>query len=205
LKGDATKAKALLQQGMKEEGIGSIAQLPAIKLSYVTGQSNFDKEVAAMIQMWQKVLGVTVTPDPLDYNTLLTQVTLATGNANGLQMWGLTWVAEYPDPQDWLTRQFDRGVPNNNANYGQNTSSDVAQQQQTQQQLENADSNSNQDARYKAYQQAEQQLVNDVAWMPMEQVTTTFLRQPTVVGIVDNPMNIVPPNDWANIYIGQYQ
>jgi peptide/nickel transport system substrate-binding protein/oligopeptide transport system substrate-binding protein len=205
LKGDATKAKALLQQGMREDGIGSIAQMPAIKLSYVTGQSNFDKEVAAMIQMWQKVLGVTVTPDPLDYNTLLTQVTLATGNANGLQMWGLTWVAEYPDPQDWLTRQFDRGVPNNNANYGQNTSSDVAQQQQTQQQLENADSNSNQDARFKAYQQAEQQLVNDVAWMPMEQVTTTFLRQPTVVGIVDNPMNIVPPNDWANIYIGQYQ
>ncbi len=205
LKGDATKAKALLQQGMKEEGIGSIAQMPAVKLSYVTGQSNFDKEVAAMIQMWQKVLGVTVTPDPLDYNTLLTQVTLATGNPNGLQMWGLTWVAEYPDPQDWLTRQFDRGVPNNNANYGQNTSTDVAQQQQTQQQLENADSNSNQDARFKAYQQAEQQLVNDVAWMPMEQVTTTFLRQPTVVGIVDNPMNIVPPNDWANIYIGQYQ
>jgi oligopeptide transport system substrate-binding protein len=205
LKGNATKAKALLQQGMKEEGIGNIAQMPTIKLSYVTGQSNFDKEIAAMIQMWQKVLGVTVTPDPLDYNTLLTQVTLATGNANGLQMWGLTWVAEYPDPQDWLTRQFDRGVPNNNANYGQNTSSDVAQQQQTQQQLENADSNSNQNARFKAYQQAEQQLVNDVAWMPIEQVTTTFLRQPTVVGIVDNPMNIVPPNDWANIYIGQYQ
>ena len=205
LKGNITQAKALLQQGMREEGMSSIAQMPTIKLSYVTDQSNFDKEVAAMIGMWQKVLGVTVTPDPLDYNTLLTQVTLATGNTNGLQMWGLTWVAEYPDPQDWLTRQFDRGVPNNNANYGQNTSSNVAQQQLTQQQLENADSNSNQTARFKAYQQAEQQLVNDVAWMPMEQVTTTFLRQPTVVGIVDNPMNIIPPNDWANIYIGQYQ
>jgi oligopeptide transport system substrate-binding protein len=38
----------------------------------------------------------------------------------------------------------------------------------------------------------------------MEQVTTTFLRKPTVVGIVDNPENVIPPNDWANIYIGQY-
>ncbi|HEV7234908.1 MAG TPA: peptide ABC transporter substrate-binding protein [Ktedonobacteraceae bacterium] len=205
LKGNATKAKALFQQGMKEEGISSLTQVPAIKLSYVMGEANFDKEVAAMIQMWQKVLGVTVTPDPLDYNTLLTQVTLATGNANGLQMWGLAWVAEYPDPQDWLTRQFDRGVPNNNTNYGQNTSSDVAQQQALQQQLENADANSNQGARFKAYQQAEQQLVNDVAWLPMEQVTTTFLRKPTVVGMVDNALTIVPPNDWANIYIGQYQ
>ncbi len=205
LKGNTTKAKALFQQGMREEGFTSLTQVPAIKLSYVMGEANFDKEATAMIQMWKKVLGVTVTPDPLDYNTLLTQVTLATGNANGLQMWGLAWVAEYPDPQDWLTRQFDRGVPNNNANYGQNTSSDVAQQQSLQQQLENADANSNQSARFKAYQQAEQQLVNDVAWLPMEQVTMTFLRKPTVVGIVDNALNIVPPNDWANIYIGQYQ
>lgn len=205
LKGNTSKAKALLQLGLKEENISSVAQMPAIKLSYATGQANFDKEVTAMIQMWQQVLGVTVTPDPLDYNTLLTQVTLATGNANGLQMWGLTWVAEYPDPQDWLTRQFDRGVPNNNANYGQNTSSDVAQQQLLQQQLEKADANSNQGARLQAYQQAEQQLVNDVAWLPMEQVTATFLRKPTVVGIMNNPLNLIPPNDWANIYIGQYQ
>src|SRR5437870_10804187 len=79
-----------------------------------------------MIQMWQQVLGVAVTPDPVDYNTLLTQVTLATGNSAGLQFWGLAWVAEYPDQQDWLTRQFDRGIPNNNMNYGQNTSTDVA-------------------------------------------------------------------------------
>ena len=205
LKGNTVKAKALLQLGMKEENITSIAQFPAIKLSYATGQSSFDKEVTAMISIWQKVLGVTVTPDPLDYNTLLTQITLATGNANGLQMWGLAWVAEYSDPQDWLTRQFDRGVPNNNANYGQNTSSDVAQQQSLQQQLESADANSNQGARLKAYQQAEQQLVNDVAWIPMEQVTMTFLRKPTVIGIVNNPLNLIPPNDWANIYIAQYQ
>jgi oligopeptide transport system substrate-binding protein len=204
LKGNTAKAKSLLQQGLREEGWSSISQVPSIKLTYAAGTTNFDKEVAAMIQTWQKVLGITVTPDPIDYNTLLAQVTLATGNATGLQMWGLAWVAEYPDQQDWLTRQFDRGVPNNNMNYGQNTSSDVAQQQSVQRQLESADSTTPQDTRIKAYQQAEQQLVNDVAWLPMEQVTTTFLRKPTVVGIVDNTANMIPPNDWANIYIGQY-
>ncbi len=135
----------------------------------------------------------------------MTQVTLATGNPAGLQFWGLTWVAEYPDQQDWLTRQFDRGVPNNNMNYGQNTSSDVAQQQNVQQQLEVADQNTNAAARLQAYQQAEQQLVNDVAWLPMDQETLAFLRKPTVIGVVDNADGIIPPNDWANIYIGQYQ
>jgi peptide/nickel transport system substrate-binding protein/oligopeptide transport system substrate-binding protein len=204
LTGNPTRAKALLEQGLKEEGWTSIAQLPPIKLTYVTGTSNFDQEATAMIPMWQKVLGVTVTPNPVDYNTLLSQVTLATGNPAGLQFWGLSWVAEYPDQQDWLTRQFDSGVPNNNMNYGQNTSTDAAKQQSIQHQLETADATSNAGTRIKSYQQAEQQLIDDVAWMPMEQVTTTFLRKPTVIGIVDNAENVIPPNDWANIYIGQY-
>ena len=205
LKGNSSLAKTLLQKGMQEEHWTNISQIPPIKLTYATGNSNLDQEVTAMIQMWQKVLGITVKPDPVDYNTLLTQVTLATGNSAGLQFWGLTWVAEYPDQQDWLTRQFDRGVPNNNMNYGQNTSSDVAQQQNVQQQLEAADQNTNAAARVQAYQQAEQQLVNDVAWLPMDQETLAFLRKPTVIGVVDNADGIIPPNDWANIYIGQYQ
>ena len=203
LKGNPAQARALLQMGLKEE---NLAALPPIKLTYATSanEAYFDLEVTAMIKMWHDVLGVTVTPVAIDYNSLLTQVTLATGNATGLQFWGLTWVAEYPDPQDWLTRQFDSGVPNNNMNYGQNTSSNVAKQQMLQQQLEKADSNSSEDVRIQTYQQAEQQLVNDVAWMPMEQVTSTFLRKTTVIGIVDNAQGIIPPNDWANVYIGQY-
>jgi len=203
LKGNLAQARALLQMGLKEE---NLAALPPIKLTYATSANvaYFDQEVTAMIKMWHDVLGVTVTPVAIDYNSLLTQVTLATGNAAGLQFWGLTWVAEYPDPQDWLTRQFDSGVPNNNMNYGQNTSSNVAKQQMQQQQLEKADSNSSEDVRIQTYQQAEQQLVNDVAWMPMEQVTSNFLRKTTVIGIVDNAQGIIPPNDWANVYIGQY-
>ena len=203
LKGNPAQARALLQMGLKEE---NLTALPPIKLTYATSANvaYFDLEVTAMIKMWHDVLGVTVIPVAIDYNSLLTQVTLATGNAAGLQFWGLTWVAEYPDPQDWLTRQFDSGVPNNNMNYGQNTSSNVAKQQMLQQQLEKADSNSSEDVRIQTYQQAEQQLVNDVAWMPMEQVTSTFLRKTTVIGIVDNAQGVIPPNDWANVYIGEY-
>src|SRR5204863_414472 len=124
LKGNPEQAKTLLQMGLKEE---KIATLPPIKLTYATSTSvaYFDQEVTTMIKMWHDVLGVTVTADPIDYNSLLTQVTLASGNAYGFEFWVYTWVAEYPDPQDWLTRQFDSGVPNNNMNYGQNTSSDV--------------------------------------------------------------------------------
>lgn len=202
LKGNPTQAKALLQKGLQDEGWTSISQIPPIKLTYATGPSmtTFDQEATAMAKMWQDVLGVTVTPDPVDFNTLLDKVTAATNNNLGLQFWGFAWVAEYSDPQDWLTTQFDRAVPNNSMNYGQNLSVDAAQQQAVQQQLEAADTNMQQDARITTYQQAEQQLVKDVAWMPMEQVTTTFLRTPSIVGMVDNAQSVVPPDDWANIY-----
>jgi peptide/nickel transport system substrate-binding protein/oligopeptide transport system substrate-binding protein len=131
-------------------------------------------------------------------------VTAATNNANGLQFWGLAWIAEYPDPQNWLSMQFGRGVPNNNMNFGENVGPDAAKQQLVQQQLESADSILNQDQRIQAYQQIEQQLVNSVAWLPMEQVSITFLRKPYIIGIQDNAQNLVPPDDWAGIYVLQH-
>jgi oligopeptide transport system substrate-binding protein len=204
LSGNPTEARALLQQGLQEEKWSSVTQMPPIKLTYAASMSNLANEAAAMIKVWQSVLGVTVTADPVNFDTLLAKIIAATGNPNGLQFWGFAWIAEYPDPQDWLTLQFDSGAPNNNMNYGQNSSSDAAKQQATQQELEAADANPRQDARLQAYQAAEQQLVNDVAWMPMEQVTQTFLRRPYVIGVVDNALGLTPPDDWANIYIAQH-
>ena len=119
-------------------------------------------------------------------------------------MWGLTWAAEYPDPQDWLTRQFDAGVPNNNMNYGQNFTNDAELQQKTQQQLEASDADFHAQERLQSYQKAEQQLVNDVAWLPMEQGAQVYLLKPYVIGLVVNPQGFVPPDDWANIYIVQH-
>ena len=195
LSGNATKAKTLLQQGLQEEGWSSVSQMPSITLTYASGTSNFDSEVAMMVLMWQKVLGVTVTTQAIDYNTLLDRVTAATNNAQGLQFWGLAWIAEYPDPQDWLSLQFGNGEVYNNMNYGQNQ-----EQQAVQQQLQTADSTMSASTRSQLYQQAEQQLVNDVAWIPTEQVTQAFLRSPAIVGIVDNGMSITPPDDWSKIY-----
>lgn len=205
MSGDAAKAQTLLKQGIQEEGWSGVSQLPAITLTYASGQSSFDQEVKAMTQMWQKVLGVSVTPNAIDYNTLLDQVTAATNNPDGLQFWGLAWIGEYPDPQDWLSLQFANGVPNNNMNYGQNTSLTANQQQTIQQQLAVADGTTDTRTRIQEYQQAEQQLVNDVAWLPMEQVTLPFLRTQYVVGFVDNAQGIIPPDDWATIYKVQPQ
>ncbi len=202
--GNPTLAKQLFQTGMQQEGWSSVSQVPAIRLEYPSGTTELDNEVAALVQTWQTVLGVSVKPAPVDFNKLLDDITAATNNPHGLQFWNIGWIADYPDPQDWTTLQFDKGVPNNNMNYGQNNSSDAATQQQTQQLLEQADINPDQTARLAQYNQAEQQLVNDVAWLPMYQVTNTFVLKPYVKGVVFNPQDLTPPDDWGNIYIAAH-
>jgi len=202
--GNVTKAKQLFQTGMQQEGWTSVSQIPPITLYYPSGSTESDNEVAALQQMWQTALGVSVKAQPTDFNKLLDDITAATNNPHGIGMWGIAWIADYPDPQDWTTLQFDKGVPNNNMNYGQNNSSNATTQQQVQQALEQADVNPDQTSRLQAYNQAQQQLVNDVAWLPMEQVTNTFVLKPYVKGLVFNPQDLTPPNDWGAVYIATH-
>jgi oligopeptide transport system substrate-binding protein len=199
--GDVAKAQALFKQGLQEEGWSSVSQMPPIKLTYATGSPDLANEAAALVQIWQTVLGVSVKLDAIDFNKLLTESEAAYHNPHGLQFWGIAWIADYPDPQDWTTLQFDKDALYNQVNYGQNSSADAAQQQAVQQQLEAADVNHDQGSRLQAYNQAEQQLVNDVAWMPMEQVTVNILLKPYVKGVVYNPQGLTPPNDWGAVYI----
>ncbi len=198
--GDQTKAKALFQQGLQEEGLTS-ATLPSITLTYPSGSADIRKEVAATQQMWQSTLGVSVKLNEVSFNNLLVAIPAATNNPKGLQFWWIGWIADYPDAQDWTTLQFDKGAPNNNMNYGQNSTSDAAQQQATQQSLEQADVNPDQNARLQQYNTAEQQLVNDVAWLPSYQSIGQVLRKPCLVGVVDNPGGLTPPDDWGAVYI----
>ncbi|GAC1498018.1 MAG: ABC transporter substrate-binding protein [Ktedonobacteraceae bacterium] len=200
LSGNPKLAQQLLQQGLAEEKWQSTADMPAIHLTYATGTATIEQEVKELIAMWQKVLHIQVIPAPVDYDTLLDRVTAATNNPQGIQFWGLSWVGEYPDAQDWLTQQFGRGMVYNNMNYGENESSTAGQQQSVQQQLEQADTSRQEEDRKHSYQQGEQQIVQDVGWIPIGQATRIFLRTPAIVNIKDNPLGYIPPDDWATIY-----
>lgn len=201
--GDPTKAAMLLQQGMSEEGYSSLAQLPTITFTYHSTSQASSNEVTVDLLRWQRVLGVHVHADPVkNGDRFASEVSHSAHNSHGLQMWADSFTADYPDLHDVLTRQFDKNSPYNISNYGQNTSSDAAQQQDVQLQLEAADLNSNATTRLQAYQQAEQQLLNDVAWLPMFQVTGNVLIQPHVQGMVLGSLPFIFPDDWANVYIG---
>jgi peptide/nickel transport system substrate-binding protein/oligopeptide transport system substrate-binding protein len=199
--GDPTLAKKLFQEGLKEDGYASAAALPPITIEVSTvGQADLRNEYAAEQQMWKTVLGINVKFNDVDFNKLSDDTTNTVGN-KGLMAWSLGWIADYPDPQDWTTLQFGQGAGNNSSNYGQNQSSDATKQQQIQQLMAQADANTaNPTERIQQYEQTEQQLVDDVAWIPSYQQTITFVEKPCVAGPTSNAFDIVPPDDWASIY-----
>jgi oligopeptide transport system substrate-binding protein len=49
--GDQAKARALLQQGLQEEGWTSVSQVPSLTFTYGVQGQDMDNEVAAVIQM----------------------------------------------------------------------------------------------------------------------------------------------------------
>jgi peptide/nickel transport system substrate-binding protein/oligopeptide transport system substrate-binding protein len=204
--GDTAKAKQLLQQGMQEEGWTSVSQIPPIKITYQNNTPELDNEITSYRQEWKSVLGIDISTATLDFTPLIAAETASTGNAppKGLQMWAAAWGADYADPQDWTTLQFGKGQPYNNFNYGQNSGATASEQQQVQQQLVAADSMSNVVDRAHTYNDLEQKLVNDVAWLPNDQRTQPTLTKTYVIGLIRNAQSEVPPNDWANIYIASH-
>ncbi len=197
--GNPTLAKQLLTQGLKEEGLTSMP--PVIVYSSSAGSPDVRNEFAAEQQMWQSALGISIKFQDEDFNKLISDLTNATNNPKGIAMWGLGWIADYPDAQDWTTLQFDKAAPQNNMNYGQNSGATASAQQALQQQLEAADVNTNAAQRIQQYNTAEQQLVNDVAWLPVDQQAAQLLRKQCVVGVIDTANSLVFPDSWSQVYI----
>lgn len=208
-RGDTNKARMLFQQGLQEEG-WTQATFPPVKITYASNVPALDNAVTTMRQMWQQVLGVNVTTQLLDFvplltaesKTLCTESNLAKCQNKGLQMWIAAWGADYPDPQDWISLQFAKDAPNNQWNYGQNLGVTAHTQQQLQDQMLQADVEQNPGTRTSLYNHIEQQLVNDVAWMPVFQRNGAHVLKPYVAGQTTNAVDLIPPNDWSKIYIG---
>ncbi|QBD78685.1 peptide ABC transporter substrate-binding protein [Ktedonosporobacter rubrisoli] len=201
-KGNPAKAKQLLEEGLKEEGM-SVSSLPPVTVTVASrGRADFRDEIAVVQQMWQSSLGIKVIINDIEWNKLLSDTAATTNNPKGLSFWRFDWGADYPDPQNWLTLQFDKGSPNNYENYGQNSSPQAAQQAAMQQLMEKADGNANPSERMQQYNQVEQQLVNDVAWLPLYQLESSIVYKPCLVGLPDNFNDAAfSPNDWGRIYI----
>ncbi|GCE23711.1 ABC transporter substrate-binding protein [Dictyobacter kobayashii] len=201
--GDKQKAVQLFEKGLQEEGL-TRQTFPQITLTYPNQSQESANEVATEVQMWKSVLGITINTTSISQNSLYTAQAQTQGKDGPLQMWLAGWGADFPDPEDWITLQFGAGAPNNAYNYGDNNSSNVASQKDLQNQMLAADVMSDKAARLKAYNKIEQQLVNDVAWLPIYQRPDFRLIKSYVIGMKFSSASIIAPDDWGNVYIAQH-
>jgi oligopeptide transport system substrate-binding protein len=201
--GDAAKAQQLLKEGMQEAGYANVAALPPITLTFYPRNQSFKDAMTVAVQMWQTVLGIKVNVQTVARAKLLSLEIATKGNAGPLQMWQAGWLADYPDPQDWLTTFFDKGSDYNQFNYGQNATSVASEQQAVQQELEQADVSQDQTARLKLYNDAEQKIINDVGWLPVWQEKVQTLTRPTLQNLVIPALELPVQGDWGKIYISQ--
>jgi peptide/nickel transport system substrate-binding protein/oligopeptide transport system substrate-binding protein len=130
----------------------------------------------------------------VDYTTFLDDLV---GNvaAPTLQLWATFWVGDYPDPQDWLSEQF---LPTS----AYNSSNVLVSAADTY--LIRADGESDVSERGLDYQHAEQLLVDQVAWIPLDQEklwweTASYLQGFQVAATGQTPLTI-----WQAVYIAKH-
>jgi peptide/nickel transport system substrate-binding protein/oligopeptide transport system substrate-binding protein len=187
LKGDSTRASALARSYATDKCSGTLSRCPQVTLSYFKGLDTYMQEVKGM---WSDALpGYPIALQPLSAGELFGQL----GTPN-LQIYWLPWGADYPDPQDFLSLDFLPAAANNFGTVDLPTATTLMRQ---------ADVELNPSKRMNAYNQAEQLLVTNVAWIPLDQGVGTYLLRPNVVNYQESAVGGPSIDTWQHVYLGK--
>jgi ABC-type oligopeptide transport system substrate-binding subunit len=144
-----------------------------------------DTQAMMMINQWQAAFpGWRIFYDP-SCHTQICQYQYVQLSSGG-------WLADYPDPQDFLSLSWSTHGAYNHG-YVSVPAVDALCAQ--------ADASSDQTVRISLYQQAEQLLVNQGAAIPLYQVTATYIVRSHVVGWRMAPAGQTPLGMWQQIYL----
>ncbi len=156
---------------------GSAENLPPIVFSDIGAGAEGSTDIQAYIEQWKQNLGVTVKLRQTDFASFLSDLD------NGqLQIYGIGWIMDYPDPENILDVKFHSSSTENNENY----SNSVVDQL-----LEDARSETDSDKRAALYQEAEKIIVSEVPWIPTYFTTGHYVVSEKITKWVEPPM-IVP-------------
>jgi oligopeptide transport system substrate-binding protein len=169
---DLEKAQELLA----ESEYGGPEGLPDIEIASSGRGASVGPVSEAVLAMWEENLGVKVSTRQTEFATFLRDL-----RDGKFQMFELGWVADYPDPENFLKIQFYSGSSNN---YSQYANSEVDRL------LEEADAETDEATRLSLYQQAEQIIVNEAPWIPLFHDKFSVLIKPYVEGYTLPPFVI---------------
>jgi oligopeptide transport system substrate-binding protein len=151
LRFDPERARELLEQST----YGGPEGLPDITLHVSGGGGATGPEIEAMVEMWRENLGVEVAIEQTEWATFLFDLSR---RPNPYQAYSVGWVADYPDPQNFLDVLFHCESLENKSGYC-NPEVDAL--------LEEARVEQDEARRMELYQQAEEIVVQEAAWVPL--------------------------------------
>ncbi len=151
-------------------------ELPTVVFS-VVGSGGYVSPIAVAIAwMWHENLGVEVEIEGLEWQTFLEEL-----REQSFQVFQVGWVADYPDPENFLDVLFHSQSAENHTAYGN---------PHVDQLLEAARQEGDFDARMGIYQEVERTIVDDAPWLPLWFDRSYLLVKPYVKGAVATPMVI---------------
>jgi oligopeptide transport system substrate-binding protein len=150
LRFDLDRAKQLLSESRyADEG-----SRPRIVVTVPGSGGSPGLDVEVITDLWRRELGVTVEIQQVEWATYLQDL-----NRKRLQAWGgVAWQADYPDPQDFIDILFYSDTQGNRGNYSNPEVDRLIEQARTEQDLQR---------RVELYQEAEQIIVEEAAWLPL--------------------------------------
>jgi len=166
------KAKDLLAKSK----YGGVSGLPDILITTPGWAGNMSGVIGGVIAEWRRNLGVEVRVRQLEPEIYYYRLHL---EKNNMFDWG--WIADYPDPHNFLDVLFHTGEHNNTGEYS-NPDLDKL--------LDSAAVEQDTETRMKMYQEAERIIVNDAAALPVSFGRSYFLIKPFVKNYYINPLGI---------------
>ena len=148
---DRARARQLLEESKYGDDLENLPPITLTTPGSFGAVISLDMEV--VLQMWEKNLGVKVEIQQTEFATFLRDL-----NKRRFQMFDIGWIADYPDPENFLDILFHSDSSNNHTNYS-NLEVDRL--------LERARTETDETARFQIYHQAEQQILDDAPWVPL--------------------------------------
>jgi oligopeptide transport system substrate-binding protein len=167
---DPEKAKELIAASK----YGNVSNLPPIVLTTSGVGGAISGILGGVIEQWRQNLGVEVTVRQLEPEIFLYRI-----NQEKDQLFDYGWLADYPDPQDFLDLLFHTGAQNNVGNYSN---------PQVDSLLDQAAIEQDPSSRLQTYQAAEQLIVEDAAMLPLFFGTNYVVVEPYVKNYLLSPL-----------------
>ena len=173
---DPQLAKKLLAESSYKEA----SKLPPIVFG-TSGIGDTDPLAAALIEMYADTLGVDIELHQVSWDAFQQDL-----YDNIFQMFMLGWVADYPDPENFLDIQFYSNSEQNHSRYD-NPKVDAL--------LEEARRELDHEKRMELYRRAEEIIVNESPWIPIYHGINYVLVKPYVEGLMISPQGEYHLND----------